>query len=244
MTLDSGIQVWTVPMTAKYSVKVTGGEGGHGKWHKRGKGAVLEGTLRLQRGTRLKILVGQKGLTGNCSSPGGGGGGGTFVAFLDNTFIAVAGGGGGGGGLLTQSQGEGGQWDSKGSVNGGVGGSGGRVCSSVRDVHVGGGGGFRGNGACAKPLNCVPITCMQGGTSFLNGGDGGTPAKNDGAGGFGGGGASSGSYPGGGGGYSGGGVNAKANSGSAGGGGSFKQNGLKSLPSSNENHGFVEFTLV
>lgn len=198
-----------------------GGDGMEGI--KGGRGAVANGTMYLSRGTELKILIGQRGLSRRLKNVGSGGGG-TFVAFVfnDSSPISVAGGGGGGGVV----EGDPGQNVTSGSPAkaGGKNMAGGSVCLSLGAGTFGSGGGYRGNGKCYDSSPCVGKFCDQGGKSFLNGGEGGTGLLAECNGGFGGGGACS-NIPGGGGGYSGGGtefryVNASL-SGTAGGGGSY-----------------------
>ena len=64
VTLDSGIQIWTVPVTGIYVIEVSGASGASSKnssndpWRVGGLGATIRGTFVLQRGTKLKILVG------------------------------------------------------------------------------------------------------------------------------------------------------------------------------------------
>lgn len=92
MRIQQGLQQWTTPTTGLYDVEVCGASGGDYAT-KGGKGAKVHGSVRLQQGTQLTLLIGQSG-------EGGGGGGGTFVVFSSNlTPLVVAGGGGGGGGL-------------------------------------------------------------------------------------------------------------------------------------------------
>ncbi|PFX27957.1 hypothetical protein AWC38_SpisGene7294 [Stylophora pistillata] len=214
VTLNKGIQIWTVPFTARYCVTVVGASGGNGL-EPGGKGAIVSGIVRLIKGTVLHLLIGQKGVKGSSAA---GGGGGTFVVFSNNTLIAAAGGGGGGGGQITSKVGDDGQKGRKGSNYGGVNGLGGKVCANESN-NAGGGGGFRGDGKCSLNITCVsPRSCKEAGMSYLNGGVGG---EGNGNGGFGGGGAAFKDFAGGGGGYSGGGVHATSFASRTGGGGSF-----------------------
>ncbi|XP_078365468.1 uncharacterized protein LOC144649759 [Oculina patagonica] len=226
VTLNQGIQIWTVPFTALYTLTVAGASGGD-SLTSGGYGAIIGGEVRLTEGIKLHLLIGQKGLNG---SSGAGGGGGTFVAFSDNTLLAVAGGGGGGSNQITAMNGDNGQTSRNGSVYGGANGLGGSVCATeINDA--GGGGGFKGDGKCSFKITCTfPRSCDQAGKSFFNGGMGGT---GDGVGGFGGGGAAYKSFPGGGGGYSGGGVHASSYGAQGGGGGSYYTDVL--LPSNEVN---------
>ena len=54
MSLDSGIQIWTVPATGSYTIEAYGAQGG-GDYG--GKGARIIGTFNLSSGDVLKILV-------------------------------------------------------------------------------------------------------------------------------------------------------------------------------------------
>ena len=58
----------------------------------------MEGQFELASGTKLKIVVGQRGLVKrNLGTPmTGGGGGGTFVTLVTDSPLIIAGGGGGG----------------------------------------------------------------------------------------------------------------------------------------------------
>lgn len=242
VTLDKGIQIWTVPLTAMFSLTVTGASGGKTPLFSGGKGAVVCGMARLVKGTQLRIMVGQKGEDRTTSVGGSaGGGGGTFVTDSNDMLLAAAGGGGGGGGQITSQAGDNGQTGVNGSIYGGTNGLGGRVQGAeINDA--GGGGGFIGNGTCCsfkvKINTCTSRTCSEAGLSFLNGGLGGTDISD---GGFGGGGAACSLFPGGGGGYSGGGVRATSSGEGAqgGGGGSYCTGGLKSTNGKNDGDGYV-----
>lgn len=242
VTLDKGIQIWTVPLTAMFSLTVTGASGGKTPLFSGGKGAVVCGMARLVKGTQLRIMVGQKGEDRTTSVGGSaGGGGGTFVTDSNDMLLAAAGGGGGGGGQITSQAGDNGQTGVNGSIYGGTNGLGGRVQGAeINDA--GGGGGFIGNGTCCsfkvKINTCTSRTCSEAGLSFLNGGLGGTDISD---GGFGGGGAACSLFPGGGGGYSGGGVRATSSGeGAQGGwGGSYCTGGLKSTNGKNDGDGYV-----
>ena len=225
VTLYDGIQIWTVPVTGIYVIEASGGSGANGtdetqdsvSWRIGGLGAKIKGTFKLHQGTKLKILVGQKGhrAVGFGDEPGGGGGG-SFVALLNNTPLIISGGGGGGGRARDQfKDGDPGQARENGTRCGGTGGTGGQVCNaSTGNVDsgmlAGGGAGLTGDGENG------PVGTKS--TSFINGGFGGTCPVSQG--GFGGGGFAL-VLGGGGGGYSGGGVIGTQTSGVAGGGGSY-----------------------
>ncbi|HRI10953.1 MAG TPA: DUF4215 domain-containing protein, partial [Nannocystaceae bacterium] len=92
VTVNTGIQSWTVPFTATYRIELWGAEGGKHNFGVGGRGAHVRGDFNLTKGDVLKILVGQKGKDGTSCDVGAGGG--TFVARADNTPLIVAGGGG------------------------------------------------------------------------------------------------------------------------------------------------------
>ena len=210
VSVADGVQEWNVPITAKFNVEACGASGGDGiSSHKGlgGRGAKVRGELRLAKGQRLKIIVGQRGLTKDGTNHGSGGGG-TFVLNTTNLPILVAGGGGGGG----QLDGLHGNDKTEGSGNASSSnGTGGLVCRSNNQYAgrptSGSGAGFYGKGGCLKdqPI-CGNSECDEGGKSLRDNFKGGhNKSKSNCDGGFGGGGACD-DFPGGGGGYSGGGV--------------------------------------
>jgi len=183
--LKNGRQMFTVPRSGLYKIKVTGASGGDSTENvniHQGYGAVVTCNVFLEEGTLLAIVVGQEGeLARGTSNRAGGGGGGSYVCIDNNgSFVplVIAGGGNGcsWGGfqkngvccLLGKKTGDG---------------TGGRASG-----RGGGGGGFKNNGA----NNGSDL----GGSSFVNGSVGGTGTYAEG--GFGGGGGSM--YEGGGGG--------------------------------------------
>ena len=215
--VKDGLQSWDIPLSATYYLELCGATGGNHEGFNTtgGKGAKLNGTVHLQQGIQLTILVGQRG------KRGGGGGGGTFVVLAGNgSPLAVS----GGGGAADLVDGDPGQAGLSGSVNPGGKGKGGKVCMSGNDADlcgVGGGGGLLTDGRCYRASSCnKPCDQKDGGKSFQTGGRGGYSKINKCTGGFGGGGNC-----GGGGGYSGGGVQVDGKSKNldlhAGGGGSF-----------------------
>lgn len=224
--VSNGIQLWTVPTSGTYVIDVYGAQGSTSSGGTGGNGARMVGTFTLTKGSKLRILVGQKGLPS--TNYGGGGGGGTFVMKETGTTasdIYVIAGGGGGAGYSTYTTGVAGTSSTAGTANadnsavGGDFGLGGAVNNSG-SYPGGGGGGLTGNGATTT------LTGAQGpaagGARFSTGGAGGissgtvnTPSIPHG--GFGGGGAGTVSG-GGGGGYSGGGGGSGSYSGGGGGG--------------------------
>jgi hypothetical protein len=242
-----GIQEWTVPFTGNYIIKAAGASGASTS-DIGGKGAILQITVSLQVGEKIKILVGQVGLR---NPWGGGGGGGTFVVRDSQTAIIVAGGGGGCdynnsgsdnpriNASINTSGNTGGNGDSNNPGQGGQDGNGGIIGNGD-----GAGGGLLGDGL-SRTYNNVSIE--NGGTSFIKGGIGG---KGDGQGyggdgGFGGGGSiiSYGGGGGAGGGYSGGGGGGSY--GGGGGGGSYSINGTFDKPIEyNKGNGYVVITAI
>jgi hypothetical protein len=153
VTVDNGIQEWTVPETGAYTIEVWGAQGGPRKGYdndninRGGTGAILSGDFSLTEDLVLKIIVGQRGRES-------GGGGGTFVATSENIPLIVA---GGGAAWCTNS---GCADDADAVLTEGNGGGGGTGCGS-------GGGGFYGNGTTSE------LDYGTGGLAFVNGGTGG-----------------------------------------------------------------------
>jgi tripartite motif-containing protein 56 len=183
--VSGGIQYWTVPQSANYTFVLGGSQGGFPyTGESPGYGALISGTIYLQRDTILKILVGQSPIQATVNTnQGGAGGGGTFVTLSDNTPLFVAGGGAGNPRSTTAI-----------SKLHGISTSGDPyyVSTGRYDAHGGGGSFYAQNN-----------TSAIWGKSFVNGGEGGTSSTD---GGFGGGGGSyyPNSFGSGGGGYSGG----------------------------------------
>jgi len=251
VTVSGGIQSWTVPSNATYTIKVYGASGGdNGKdagWvscphfcRDGGKGAIMQGDFTLSTGTVLKILVGHHPQNVNWLN---GGGGGTFVVLSDNTPLII---GGGGGGVIYQVDSHSGidasiTTTGNNGKNGSAGGSNGNGGSSTRG---GGGGGLLTDGGEDSRRSGTR------GRSFLNGSQGGTATDtNTGDGGFGGGGASirvnnniGDQGAGGGGGYSGGGGAGSNNQSHGGGGGSFNSGSNQVNSVANVGHGKIEIS--
>ena len=250
--LNKGIQTWTVPVTGSYVIEAAGASGGDGSyryvysthWNLGGLGAKITGTFQLNQGTKLKILVGQKGGTSPASMSreggGGGGGGASFVTLSDDTPLIVTGGGGGGGARKNLTNGDPGQATRNGSQCGGTQGGGGKVCNGKTGkidpmINAGGGAGIRGDGYTGEG-NAKPAL------SFINGGEGGKSSFSKG--GFGGGSFAT-ESGGGGGGYSGGGVLETNKKGTAGGGGSYNVGkNQQNLAGANKGDGKVVIALV
>ena len=240
--MQDGLQTWCVPVTGKYQFELCGASGNDNRvWNtKGGLGARVKGSIHLDKGTKLTVLVGQKATKG-------GGGGGTFVVFAaDNSPLAIA----GGGGAADKVDGDPGQDGELGTVNFGRRGEGGKVCVSGGKIYslsgVGGGGGLTTDGRCYDENKCnKPCLENDGGKAFVAGGRGGYNKRDPCAGGFGGGGNC-----GGGGGYSGGGVEVDGKSKyydlHAGGGGSFVSNADWTVVSGDclKGNGFVTFEIM
>ena len=97
-----GIQEWVVPADGYYTIETKGAAGAIGDLTQSnfqgGNGAVMVGGFNLTALNTLKIVVGQKGISGGQSEPGGGGGG-SFVysGQIGGMVLYIAAGGGGGG---------------------------------------------------------------------------------------------------------------------------------------------------
>jgi len=199
VTISSGFQLFTVSSSGSYQIEVWGAQGGRGGVDdpivEGGAGAIIRGTISLNQGTVLKILVGQKGLGGG-DRKGGGGGGGTFVATNANSPLIGAGGGGGGSYHETHAPG----------AEERIGGTGNITLSDQTTA----GSTFNASGGAGFISNSSAGSNTSGATSFTNGGTGADGAL-DHDGGFGGGGGGSNSFPsgGGGGGYQGGNASAR-----------------------------------
>jgi hypothetical protein len=226
VTLNNGIQFWTVPTTGVYTIEAFGAKGGFSSG---GFGARMRGDFYLVEGTTLRILVGQMGI----SAPyyySWGGGGGTFVVRADDTPLVIAGGGGGGAMHYMEYPLDGGpgriQESGGPDGNGGQNGNGGQAYD-----YAGGGGGFYTDGD------------GSGGQAFLNGGVGSTALN---SGGFGGGGGTSNNaynYGGGGGGYSGGNGGGLGDPQSGGGGSYNDGSNQDNTAGANDGHGRVIITI-
>ena len=81
VTVNNGIQEWTIPSSGTYTIKAFGAQGGtqtsfSNSTHGGGRGAIIQGDFSLSAGNVLKILVGQQPIDVAWLN---GGGGGTFV---------------------------------------------------------------------------------------------------------------------------------------------------------------------
>lgn len=201
-----GLQTFTVPPCATYTIEAWGAQGGNTA-SAGGSGAYIKGTFTTTPNTVINVLVGgQGGGGGGGGYSGGGGGGGSFVWNPANSGLPLIAAGGGGGAKSDANGGNGSATTTPTNGTGGngasgSGGSGGNTGTPYDGHSGGGGGGWSGNG--------ISGGASGGGMAILNGGAGGT-------------GVLLGGY-GGGGGYNGGGGGGNGNSscGSGGGGGSY-----------------------
>lgn len=245
VTVNAGIQNFTVPVTGMYRIEAIGASGASVNIacvKNGGLGARMAGDFSLTAGTVLKILVGQMGST---QGEDGGGGGGSFVTNLSNNPFVVAGGGGGATNNVTACGGStldginavittSGTASANSLAIGGNSGNGGTITNGGSG---GAGGGLLTNGGVSANAN-------GGGKSFVNGGAGGT-GNNNNHGGFGGGGCGwyNGGNGGGGGGYSGGGTSGNNPWTGGGGGGSFNSGTNQTNTAGfNSGHGLVKIT--
>ena len=230
-TNGAGIQKWTIPETATYTITAYGADA---KNRSGGRGAIISGDFLLKKGEVIEILVGQR--PNPYDGTNGCGAGGTFVVRAPyntvDSILIIAGGGGGGHGFNLISgdpdidrhgrpDTKAGSGTSYGTSlnsgnpenldpNGGRHGEGGGPDPGASGGS--GGGGFLTKGAGGSG------DANKGGESYINGGDGGI--FNSFKSGFGCGGAHGNSHGGGGGGYTGGG-GSKGSPHVGGGGGSY-----------------------
>ena len=170
------IQRFTVPRSGRYLIKAWGARGGTHKYnygynpgaYYGGRGASMEGTFTLNKGTVLNIVVGQRGgdsveVKGGQSTSrtaaelglsvednaGTGGGGGSFVYTTSNVLLIAVGGGGGASGGYNGVDGQSGTSgtfsvgrDSSKARKGGTGGQPGQCNTAGGDYHGGVGAGW------------------------------------------------------------------------------------------------------
>ena len=129
-----------------------GGDATH-REKKGGKDARVNGTVHLEEGTELVVLVGRQGFVRGYS--GGGGGGESCIVFASNsTPLGIA---GGGGRASREYHCEHGQAGEAEELNNGTVGQGGLACVSggyflARDG--GPGGGLSADGTCCNSVSC------------------------------------------------------------------------------------------
>lgn len=100
VSVNAGIQSWTVPATGTYRIVAMGAQGGGGG----GKGALIQGDFEFNPGSRLRIIVGHRGselvsVASQLATVSGGGGSYMF----DNTDAMLIASGGGGGDIKCDS---------------------------------------------------------------------------------------------------------------------------------------------
>jgi hypothetical protein len=109
-TSFTGFQLWTVPETATYRIKVAGARGASGNGpsgytagpaggaNNGGLGAYVQADFAFTKGVKINMIVGQSGGQDNSHVGAGGGAGASWVMSenLTTTLYAVGGGGGGG----------------------------------------------------------------------------------------------------------------------------------------------------
>ncbi|KAI9143335.1 hypothetical protein BKA69DRAFT_1173596 [Paraphysoderma sedebokerense] len=169
-----GIQLWTVPATASYTITCAGAEGGSWDMISGGKGAQMRGDFELVRGQIIGILVGQQGERRfpACST---GGGGGSFVWDTQSTTepLIVAGGGGGRLGNGTVFPGETSKAGTGNATLRIAGSNGMGATPGGAGWKSGGGKGWnRNNGNCHRPLD-GGLGGTSAGASLYYAGDGG-----------------------------------------------------------------------
>jgi len=165
------IQTWTVPAgVTSLTITANGAQGGNitsGGLFQGGKGASIKGTVSVNPGDIISILVGGGGIVNSCGATSGGGGGTFVVNQTANSLLVIA---GGGGGATINQNGVGGAISTNGTVDGGgfgtggVSGGGGTACATIW-ANGGGGAGYSGNGT-SNNINGA----TAGGISYLNGG--------------------------------------------------------------------------
>jgi hypothetical protein len=103
ITLSSGVQVWTVPITRSYTFVVTGASGqgagptgGTPNYISGGYGAVVTATISLTQGQTVYCVVGQTLTTYGGSYGVGGGGSFVLIGSISSPSNLIAAGGGGG----------------------------------------------------------------------------------------------------------------------------------------------------
>ena len=235
-SVDAGIQRWKVPESGAYRFEIGGSRGGSPSlFNGYATGALVKGTLILEKGDVLKILVGQlpQSGIGRSLGNGGAGGGGTFVSTSDDKPLFVA---GGAGGLANY-----GNTINYPKLNGTGTNQGKNYISEGRKGDGGGGGSY--SASLSQPNH---------GDDFLSGGEGGDGLDTNG--GFGGGGGSStNQFGAGGGGYSGGDETKRYGEphyGNQGGGGSFvtseatDSQKVRAGNSNSDERGFVKITII
>ena len=173
VTVTNGIQEWTVPSNATYTIVAYGAQGGGPQG---GLGAKISGQFTLNAGDVIKILVGQQGEKEDTYDRNASGGGGTFVTkspHNDNNSILVIAGGGAGAFVDPGNQNHHGQTGTSGA-NGysGTGGSSGAAASDPPSCAVASASGFSSNGyigSCGTSNGVVAQSYTNGGVGGMSG---------------------------------------------------------------------------
>ena len=204
--IGSKFQSYTVPGDGLYMLEVVGGQGGPASndSNQGGKGALMQYSMELKQGDRLRISVGGQGQKGrsNGNNPSGGGGGGasSIVKVVsgdfetpssDDVLILIAGGGGGAASRYPGSDAQTGEDGGNGQAccsnkisKGGTDKSGGGLGDNPRGGA--GGAGYLGDGGTHYDNGNNLLS--WGGQSYKNGNSGGCSSNIGGCGGWGGGG--------------------------------------------------------
>jgi hypothetical protein len=241
-------QTMTILTTGNYRIDAAGAQGGAEAANydgaQGGLGAKVSGTVALQAGDVLCVIVGMRPTGPLSAFDPGGGGGGSFVFKSDATcgvqgnLLAVAGGGAGGKGTSAAITTDG----KPGAAAGGINGNGGSALQTL-GYHTGG----AGAGWYTVGQQGSSSAFAGGGQHWAGGAGGNFAGSRSSDGGFGGGGGAgqvcnAGCGSGGGGGYGGGGGGSQIVEANGGGGGSYvtstaTRNSLN--PTTNAGHGFV-----
>ena len=262
LSVTSGVQEWTVPVTGSYEIEAAGASAEWGRYStnnfkEAGRGAIMTGTFTLTQNEIIKIVVGQMGDVGIHTQDGNGyvsgGGGGSYVIRTPYTntgsILVIAGGGGGSSGYINLTPYAKDASTSTSGVRGGnnTGGNGGTNGGGGSGSYGGGGAGFIGDGATPSGTSAADSAQSFTDTSYPS--RGGRNGRSWGGaeiyGGFGGGGGGGGLAAGGGGGYSGGGSGNWSSQQGGGGGGSYNSSSINtsiSIRTVRAQNGYVKIT--
>jgi hypothetical protein len=262
LSVTSGVQEWTVPVTGSYEIEAAGASADWGRYStnnfkEAGRGAIMTGTFTLTQNEIIKIVVGQMGDVGvHTQASNGylsGGGGGSYVIKTPYTdtgsILVIAGGGGGSSGYGNQTPYAKDASTSTSGVRGGNnnGGTGGTSGGGGSGGYGGAGAGFTGDGATPSGTSAADSAQSFTDTSYPS--RGGRNGRSWGGveiyGGFGGGGGGGGLAAGGGGGYSGGGSGSWSSDQGGGGGGSYNSSSINtssSIRTVRAQNGYVKIT--
>ena len=172
VTVNNGIQEWTVPSNGTYTIVAYGAQGGGPQG---GLGAKISGQFTLSAGEVIKILVGQQGEKEDTYDRNASGGGGTFVTKSPHNInsILVIAGGGAGAFVDPGNQNHHGQTGTSGA-NGytGTGGSYGGAASNPSSCALASASGFSSNGyigECGTDGGVVAMSYTNGGVGGMSG---------------------------------------------------------------------------